>query len=170
MSALVARVAGPRRPRSIRTWSESAANLGWTLVVLVLAGTRIGQRARDATDLDVYNIAMQLSADVWRLVMRWPNFARWTIGKQLVRSAGSVPANVCEAFGRHHHRETLWFLQIARASAKETRCWLEQSSANGLIDQVTWQDLEERTTRVERMLAGLSRSLREREANRIGRD
>lgn len=46
------------------------------------------------------------------------------IAKQLIRSAGSISANIDEGFGRGIERgEYLQFLQYALGSARETRSW-----------------------------------------------
>ena len=44
--------------------------------------------------------------------------------KQLIRSAGSVGANVTEAHGANSKKDFAHFFQIALKSAKETKYWL----------------------------------------------
>ncbi len=43
--------------------------------------------------LRVYQLSEKLADQVWEVVLGWNNFARDTVGKQLVRSADSVGAN-----------------------------------------------------------------------------
>ena len=45
------------------------------------------------------------------------------IAHQLIRSSGSVPANIEEGFGRGFGRDYGRFLRIAIGSARETRGW-----------------------------------------------
>jgi len=40
------------------------------------------------------------------VVDRWNYFQKDTVGKQLVRSADSIAANLSEGFGRYHYKET----------------------------------------------------------------
>jgi four helix bundle protein len=47
-------------------------------------------------DLEVYNLAETLSDVLWEIVTQWEWFERDTIGKQLVRSADSITANINE--------------------------------------------------------------------------
>ena len=54
-------------------------------------------------ELEVYNLAMDMGECVWRIVAGWNYFAKDTVGKQLVRAADSVAANLSEGFGRFHH-------------------------------------------------------------------
>ena len=70
---------------------------------------------------------MTLGEQVWSAVMKWDFFARDTLGKQVVRSADSVAANISEGFGRYHYKENIHFCYIARGSLLETRTWLDKS-------------------------------------------
>ena len=38
-------------------------------------------------ELDIYHLAEKISDEVWRVVLSWDNFAKDTVGKQLVRAA-----------------------------------------------------------------------------------
>lgn len=49
-------------------------------------------------DLEIYNLQMTLSDKVWDFVIKWEYFSKDTIGKQWVRSADSVSANISEGF------------------------------------------------------------------------
>ena len=46
-----------------------------------------------------------------------------SLADQLLRSAGSVPANIEEGFGRGFGKDYARFLKIALGSARETRGW-----------------------------------------------
>lgn len=45
-------------------------------------------------ELRIYQMAMELGEEVWKLADAWSYFIKDTIGKQLVRSADSVAANI----------------------------------------------------------------------------
>jgi len=49
------------------------------------------------------------------------------IVRQLVRSSGSIPANIEEGYGRGTRNEFVYFLTVACGSARETRGWYERS-------------------------------------------
>lgn len=84
-------------------------------------------------NLQVYVLAEQLSDRVWKLVWRWPHFAKDTLGKQLVRSADSIGANIAEGTGRGSFVDNRRFAKIARGSLYETRCWLHRAYKRELI-------------------------------------
>src|SRR6185369_613739 len=49
--------------------------------------------------LDVYRLSEKLAHDVWNIVIAWDTFARDTVGKQIVRAADSIGANIAEGSG-----------------------------------------------------------------------
>jgi len=51
-------------------------------------------------ELEVYQLSEQLADLIWEICSSWEWFAKDTIGKQLVRSADSIGANIAEGFGR----------------------------------------------------------------------
>ena len=67
-------------------------------------------------DLRVLKAAEEIADSIWKRVVRWEEFARDVVGKQLARAADSIGANIAEAFGRFHFGEKLQFLYFARGS------------------------------------------------------
>ena len=51
-------------------------------------------------NLEIYQLSERLADEVWNTVIGWNNFARNTVGKQLVRAADSIGANIAEGSGR----------------------------------------------------------------------
>ena len=51
--------------------------------------------------LRVYQLAETISNEIWFIVKKWEDFAKDTMGKQIVRSADSVGANIAEGHGRY---------------------------------------------------------------------
>jgi four helix bundle protein len=77
---------------------------------------------------------MEIGDEVWGLVHPWGFFPKDTIGKQLVRAADSVAANISEGYGRYHTNDSKRFYYYARASLYETRTWLRKAHTRSLID------------------------------------
>ena len=89
----------------------------------------------------VYDLSMTYSQQVWDLVKTWPNFARDTIGKQVVRSADSVSANLREGMGRYHFKDRNIFNIYSRGSLFETHCWIQKAYERNLISKETFDKL-----------------------------
>ena len=85
------------------------------------------------TNLRVYQLAENLADELWEVVLKWNNFARDTVGKQLVRAADSVPANIAEGTGRGSFQDNKRFVKIARASLYETQNWLRRAYKRKLL-------------------------------------
>ena len=86
-------------------------------------------------NLEVYRLAEDLADHIWKVVVDWPHFARDTIGKQIVRSADSIGANIAEGSGRRAFQDNRRFVRIARGSLNETQHWLRRAYKRQLLKQ-----------------------------------
>jgi len=84
-------------------------------------------------DLEIYQMAEDLSDKIWNICVRFDYFAKDTIGKQLVRAADSISANIAEGHGRYHFNDRLRFCYYARGSLLEARSWLFKAIRRNLI-------------------------------------
>jgi four helix bundle protein len=85
--------------------------------------------------LDVYRLAEVLADEIWKVIIKWDYFARDTIGKQLVRAADSIGANLAEGVGRGSYNDNKRFVKIARGSLNETKHWLRRAYKRNLLKQ-----------------------------------
>jgi four helix bundle protein len=92
-------------------------------------------------DFKIYNQAMALGEQIWNLVDAWKYFEKDTIGKQLVKSADSICANLSEGLGRYHFKETRNFSYFARGSLFETKTWLTKAFNRKLIKEQQFIEL-----------------------------
>ena len=93
-------------------------------------------------NLEVYRLAERLAHAVWEIVIVWKPFARDTVGKQLVRAADSVGANIAEGTGRGAFPDNRRFVRIARGSLNETKHWLRRSYKRRLLSREQTQRLK----------------------------
>ena len=84
-------------------------------------------------DLEIYQMAEDLSDRIWEICIRWDYFAKDTIGKQLVRAADSISANIAEGHGRYHFNDRLKYCYYARGSLEETKSWISKAMRRKLI-------------------------------------
>ena len=107
-------------------------------------------------DLVAYRIAVEIADDLYAAVSKWPSFARWSVGVQLVRAADSIGANIAEAPGRWYRADERRLLLIARGSLHETEHWLRRAEQRGLRASGTTARLDE----AARALNGMIRKRR----------
>lgn len=84
-------------------------------------------------DLEIYRMAEELSDKIWEICIKLDYFARDTVGRQLVRSADSISANLAEGHGRYHFNDRLRFCYYARGSLLECKSWLFKAIRRNLI-------------------------------------
>ena len=83
--------------------------------------------------LRVYKLAEDLADCIWDVVLGWDRFARDTVGKQIVRSADSIGANIAEGTGRGSFQDNRRFTRIARGSLNETQHFLRRAYRRKLL-------------------------------------
>ena len=87
-------------------------------------------------DLQKFKIIEQanlIGEEIWEEVIQWKHFDKDTIGKQLVRAADSISANLSEAYGRFSYADRKRFAYYARGSLCETINWLQKSVKRKLL-------------------------------------
>ncbi len=63
----------------------------------------------------------------------WESLPQNTLGKQIIRSADSIGANIAEGVGRGSYQDNLPFIRIARGSLYETQHWLRRAYSRNLL-------------------------------------
>lgn len=113
----------------------------------------------DLNELHVYQRSMKLIEEIWDEVVEWDFFARDTVGKQLIRAADSIAANISEGHGRFHYGENRQFCYYARGSLQEVQTWLTKAYRRRLLDTACYRMLRDDLVTVRRMLNGYIRSI-----------
>jgi four helix bundle protein len=109
--------------------------------------------------------AQSFAADVSRLLMKLPrNAATQSACAQLIRSAGSIGANIAEGFGRFSQPAYRNYLSYARGSAYETESWIDLLARLGFLTETDASDLLSRLDRIEAMITARMKSLTGRES------
>jgi len=86
-------------------------------------------------NLRVYQLSEILADEVWTIVTNWKYFEKDTVGKQLVKSADSIGANISEGTGRGSFQDNRRFVKIARGSLYETQHWLRRAYKRDLLKE-----------------------------------
>ena len=75
-------------------------------------------------DLVVWQKAMDLAVEVYRLSKRFPKDENYRLIAQITRAVASVPANIAEGHARSTTRDYAHFLAVAKGSLMETETFL----------------------------------------------
>ncbi len=84
-------------------------------------------------NLQVYQLSEKLCDRVWDIVQSWGDLAQKTVGRQLIRAADSIGANIAEGAGRGSFQDNRRFIRIGRGSLNETRHWLRRAHRRNLL-------------------------------------
>lgn len=99
-------------------------------------------------DLLVWQKAMQLGAEIYRIAKSMPPHEKYEMTRQMRTAAFSIALNIAEGKGRSTRADFARFLSIARGSTMELNCCLdyvrmldyvvlsELVEAEGLLDEV----------------------------------
>ena len=111
-------------------------------------------------DLNVWNLGMQISEQVYQLTRDFPNEERYGLTSQIRRAAVSVPANIAEGHAKGFTKDYLRHLAFAIGSLAEVETFLELSVRLGFLAPQVSNKLNDLIGEERRMLRGLQRSLR----------
>jgi four helix bundle protein len=115
--------------------------------------------------LRVYQMAEDLADAVWHTVRRWPILAKDTVGKQLIRAADAIGANIAEGSGRGTYADNRRFVRMARGSLYEVRHWLRRAFRRQMLSTDQTQHLK---TLIESLGPSLNAYLRSIGRSKIG--
>ncbi len=109
-------------------------------------------------DLNVWNDAMELVTDIYRLTKSFPKEELYGLTSQIRRSAVSVPSNIAEGAARKNKTEFIQFLYIALGSLSELETQLIISK--NLNYSETISSLLSKVTDIRKMIFGLIKSIK----------
>jgi four helix bundle protein len=120
---------------------------GWWLVVggwwwLVAIRRKREMEKSKFEDLQIFQLSEKLSDQIWHIVTKWSLFEKDTVGKQFIRAADSIGANIAEGNGRYNLQDNLRFIKIARGSLNETRYCLKRAYTRKLLTSEQIDSLE----------------------------
>ena len=110
-------------------------------------------------DLGVWQQAMSLAADCYRVTKAFPRSEVYGMISQIRRAATSVPANIAEGNGRETTGAYIQFLRISQGSLKELETLLLLANTVELLDKTTSESLVGKFENVGKSLPALIRVL-----------
>ena len=116
--------------------------------------------------LQVYQLSEKIADGIWEIVVAWNPLARDTVGKQIIRAADSIGANIAEGSGRGSLADNRRFVRMARGSLYETLHWLRRCYMRKLLSQSEVKKLRSLVQELSPKLNAFLRSVDERAKSR----
>lgn len=114
---------------------------------------------RSLERLEVWQRAMQLTLEMYRLTGHFPKEERFGLVSQLRRASVSIPSNIAEGHARSSRKEFLHFLAQAYGSSAEVYTQLVIAQSIPLTEHERFLRSFELLAETQRMLLGMRRSL-----------
>ena len=115
-------------------------------------------------ELLVWQKAMDLVVESYKIAGLLPKTELYGLKSQIERAAVSVPANIAEGHGRDHLGDYLRHLSVATDSLMELETHMLIAEKLSFLAEAQIARALHMSAEVGRMLAGLTRSLRQRTA------
>jgi four helix bundle protein len=97
-----------------------------------------GSGIRSYKDLEVWQRAMSLAEDCYRLTAEFPREEIYGMTSQIRRASVSVAANIAEGYGRDQTGPFIQFLRISQGSARELETHLILAGRVKLLRSDVW--------------------------------
>jgi four helix bundle protein len=111
-------------------------------------------------DLVVWQRAVQMSLEIYKLTASFPASERFGLTNQLRRASVSVASNIAEGYGKSSKGEYLSFLGHARGSNGEVQTQLVISQGLGFGSEDSLHHAESLSNEVGRMLVVMMKKLK----------
>ena len=83
-------------------------------------------------EMSIFAESEELSDRVWRHVVRWDEFSRETIGKELVTSIDAINTSIAESYSHKSHHGRMHYLYTARGALFKSFILLEKAARRDL--------------------------------------
>lgn len=117
-------------------------------------------QVRDFRRLTVYQKALVWIGQIRGIVKTWGWEDRKVIGDQIIRASTSVAANIAEGNGQLYFLKEINSINIALGSCAESQMWLEEARNAGLINQQTFEQLDNEAVEIRKMLVAMIKKIR----------
>ena len=115
-------------------------------------------KSSDYQDLKVWQKAIDLTVEIYRLVKQLPHDERYAISDQMRRAVVSVPSNIAEGRGRGSNKEFVRFLLMSRGSLWELSTQLEICERLHFLNKEETSNAKQLITEISKMINALANS------------
>ena len=98
--------------------------------------------------------------ETYNTTRTFPDFERYTLANQLIRSAISIPSNIAEGTSKNSDKHFNKFIQDSLGSAFEWETQLHIAFDQGYIGQSKFEELEKKIQELQKMISGFQKRLK----------
>lgn len=118
-------------------------------------------KVRSYQDWKIWQLSDELFDMICDDYQKFPqNRLAWIIGDQVIRSIGSISANIAEGSGRGGNKGFVRFLIIARGSLVESQNWIYKIEKRKYINKKRMEEYQEKFKNLNKMINVLINRLR----------
>ena len=110
-------------------------------------------------NLKIWKEAMAIVKATYKITQTFPDFERYALANQLIRSAISIPSNIAEGTSKNSDRHFNKFIQDSLGSAFEWETQLHIAFDQKYIDRSTFEGLENKIQELQKMISGFQKRL-----------
>ncbi|TPI39547.1 four helix bundle protein [Mesorhizobium sp. B3-1-6] len=124
----------------------------------------MGKKIESYRDLVVWQPAMVLAEDCYRVTKGFPRDEIYGMTSQMRRSAVSIAANIAEGYGRENRGSFVQFLRMAQGSLKELETHILLACRIGMLARDNETELLLRCEEIGKMTRSLIRTVQAKQA------
>lgn len=114
---------------------------------------------RSYKDLVVWQQAVDLALDIYRISDKFPDHEKFGISNQLRRASISISSNIAEGWGRNSTKNYIQFLRISRGSLLEIESIIHVTQKLNYISESDHDAISSRIEAISKMLNRLISTL-----------
>jgi four helix bundle protein len=115
-------------------------------------------RSSNYEDLKVWQKAVDLTTEIYKLVKRLPIEEQYALSDQMRRAVVSIPSNIAEGRGRGTKKEFVRYLLMSRGSLWELSTQLVICEKLNYLDQDQLSDARQLIQEISKMINALANS------------
>ncbi len=100
--------------------------------------------------------------EIYELTKKYSVTEKYCLTSQTKRAVLSIPCNIAEGMGRNHKKDIIQFLHISRGSAYELETLLSIAKMITIVDEQTYERLNNKLERNIHILNGLNNYLEQK--------
>ncbi|PTX59501.1 four helix bundle protein [Kordia periserrulae] len=112
---------------------------------------------RDFRKLDVWNSAIELVTDIYKILELFPNKEKFGLSSQLSRAVVSIPSNIAEGCAKDSQKDFIRFLKISLGSSFEVETQIIIGMKLGYIEDRSGQELIDKLQILQKRINALSK-------------